>query len=76
MDVQMRTRPDDVLQHLSLNSYSVFSLIDDILERSDKHSNLENESINLLREGLEHGATDICARLLRHGPVSTISMGF
>lgn len=31
MDVQMHTRLDDVLQHLSLNSYSVFSLIDDIL---------------------------------------------
>jgi hypothetical protein len=70
MDVQTRTRLDDVLQHLSLNGYSVFSLIDDILTRSDKRSNLENESIKLLREGLERDAADICARLLSHEPVS------
>jgi hypothetical protein len=69
MDIQTRTRLDNVLQHLSINGYSVFSLIHDILTRSDKRSNLENESINLLREGLERDAADICARLLRHDPV-------
>jgi hypothetical protein len=51
-----RTRTGDVLQHLSLNCYSIFSLIHDILTRSDKRFNLENESINLLREGLERDA--------------------
>lgn len=70
MDVQTRTRLDDALHHLSLNGYSVFSLIDDILTRSDKRSNLGNESINLLREGLERDAANICARLLHYGPVS------
>ena len=45
---------------LSLNGYSVFSLIDDILACQ----NSEDGRIKLLQEGLEHNAADICARLL------------
>jgi hypothetical protein len=66
MDDETRTRLDNALQLLSLNGYSVFSLIDDILTRTS----LENQSINLLRDGLERDAVDICARLLNHDPTS------
>ncbi|KAN0130999.1 hypothetical protein V8E53_011132 [Lactarius tabidus] len=56
----MPSKLDNVLQCLSLNGYSVFSLIDDILACR----NWEDESIKLLREGMERDAADICARLL------------
>jgi hypothetical protein len=76
MDNQMRPWLDIILQLLSLHGYSVFSLIDDLLARS----NSENERINLLREGLEHDAAGICARLLNHNPasasVSAWALGF
>ena len=57
---QMRPELDSAIQCLSLNSYSVFSLIDDILACR----NSEDERIKLLREGMERDAADICARLL------------
>ena len=57
---QMRPEFDNAIQCLSLNGYSVFSLIDDILACR----NSEDERIKLLQEGLEHDAADICARLL------------
>ena len=57
---QRRPELDDVIQCLSLNGYSVISLIDDILACR----NSENERIKLLREGMERDAADICARLL------------
>ena len=66
MDDQTRTRLDNALQLLSLNGYSVFSFIDDVLTRTDP----ENQSINILRDGLERDAADICARLLNHDPTS------
>jgi hypothetical protein len=50
---------DNVLQFLSLNGYSVLSLIDHILAPR----NWENERIKILREGMERDAADICARL-------------
>ena len=53
---------DNVLQCLSLNGYSVFLLIDDILA----HGNWEDKWIKTLREGMERDAADICARLLCH----------
>jgi hypothetical protein len=59
---QLRPELDNVLQCLSLNGYSVFSLIDDILARS----NWEDDRIKILREGMERDAADICARLLCH----------
>ena len=59
---KLRPELDNVLQCLSINGYSVFSLIDDILARS----NWEDERIQTLREGMERDAADICARLLCH----------
>jgi hypothetical protein len=54
---------DNVLQCISLNGYSVFSLSDDILACH----NLEDERIKVLREGMERDSADICARLLCFG---------
>ena len=56
----MRPELDNVLQCLSLNGYSVFSLIDDILA----HCNWEDERIKMLHKGMERDAADICVRLL------------
>lgn len=56
----MRPELNNAIQCLSLNGYSVSSLIDDILACR----NLEDERIKLLREGIERDAADICARLL------------
>ncbi|KAN0131226.1 hypothetical protein V8E53_010930 [Lactarius tabidus] len=66
---QVHLRLDSVLQLLSHNGYSVFSLIDDILARGD--SEWEDERIKLLKEGIERDAVDICARLLSHKPASS-----
>ena len=71
---QLRPELDSVLQCLSLNGYSVFSLIDDILARG----NWEDERIKTLREGMERDAADICARLLCHitsGPERVLKFG-
>jgi hypothetical protein len=68
MGDQMYRRLDNVLQLLSHNGYSVFSLIDDILARGG--SEWEDERIKLLNEGIERDAVDICARLLSHKPTS------
>jgi hypothetical protein len=57
---------DTVLQILSINGYSVFSLIDDILARGE----WEDERIKLLQEGITRDAVDICARILSHQPAS------
>jgi hypothetical protein len=57
---QLRPKLNNVLQCLSLNGYSIFSLIDDILA----YCNLEDERIKILREGMERDAADICVRLL------------
>ena len=59
---QLRPELDNVLQCLSLNGYSVFSLIDDILSRC----NWQDERIKTLREGMERDAAGICARILCH----------
>ena len=57
---KLRPELDNAIQCLSLNGYLVLSLIDDILACR----NLEDERIKLLLEGMEHDATDICARLI------------
>ena len=57
---------DSILQLISLNGYSIFSLIDDILARGE----CEDERIKLLQEGITRNAVDICARLLGHKPAS------
>ncbi|KAH9029679.1 hypothetical protein EDB85DRAFT_2147164 [Lactarius pseudohatsudake] len=62
----MRPELNDVLQCLSVNSYSVFSLFDDVLD----------PRIKLLREGVERDAASICVRLLNHNPVSAWALGF
>jgi hypothetical protein len=64
----MRPELDNVLQCLSLNGYSVFSLIGDIIAHS---SNREDRRIKCLLEGVEQDAVDICARLLNHNTTST-----
>ncbi|KAH8980973.1 hypothetical protein EDB86DRAFT_3247810, partial [Lactarius hatsudake] len=73
----MRPELNDVLKSLSLNGYSVFSLIDDILEQG---CNQEDPRIKLLREGVDRDAASICARLLNHNPasasVSAWALGF
>jgi len=61
---QLRPELDNVLQCLSLNGYSLFSLIDDI--HASCNSNCEDERIKTLREGMERDTADICARLLCH----------
>ncbi|KAH8996949.1 hypothetical protein EDB86DRAFT_953904 [Lactarius hatsudake] len=63
----MRPELDNVIQSLLLNSYSVFSLIDDILAHD---RNREYQRIVLLRGGIERDAADICARLLSYNPTS------
>ncbi|KAH8996952.1 hypothetical protein EDB86DRAFT_953972 [Lactarius hatsudake] len=63
----MRPELNNVLQCLSLNGYSAFSLIDDILARG---CNQEDPRIKSLREGVERDAASICARLLNHNPAS------
>ena len=71
---KLRPELDNVLQCLSLNGYSVFSLIDDILARS----NWEDKRIKTLREGMKRDAVDICARLLCHftsGPERLLKFG-
>jgi hypothetical protein len=57
---QLRPKLNNVLQCLSLNGYSVFSLIDDILACC----NLEDERIKTLHKWMERDAADICVRLL------------
>ncbi|KAH9038009.1 hypothetical protein EDB83DRAFT_2412990, partial [Lactarius deliciosus] len=68
---------NDVLQCLSTNGYSVFSLIDGVLSQG---YNQDDPRIKLLREGVERDAADICARLLNHSPasasVSAWALGF
>ena len=71
---QLRPELDNVLQCLSLNGYSVFSLIDDILARC----NWEDDRIKILWKGVECDAVDICARLLCYitsGPERVIKFG-
>lgn len=70
---KLHPRLDSVLHCLSLNGYSVFSLIDEILTHYDR----EDERIKLLREGIERDAADICVRL-RHipsGPERVLEFG-
>ena len=73
---QLRPELDNVLQCLSLNGYSVLSLIDDIHARCNL--NREDERIKTLREGMERDAADICARLLcriTSGPATVLKIG-
>ncbi|KAH9062606.1 hypothetical protein EDB83DRAFT_2603238 [Lactarius deliciosus] len=71
----MRPELNTVLQCLSLNGYSVFSLIDDVLAHGC--SNQEDPRVKLLREGLERDTANICARLLNHSPSSpSWALGF
>ncbi|KAH8996938.1 hypothetical protein EDB86DRAFT_953602 [Lactarius hatsudake] len=73
----MLPKLNDVLQCLSTNGYSVFSLIDDVLSQG---CNQEDPRIKLLREGVERDAANICARLLHHNrtsaSVSAWALGF
>ena len=57
---------DNILKLISLNGYSIFSLIDDILARGE----WEDERIKRLQKVITRDAVDICARLLSHKPVS------
>ena len=71
---QLRPELDNVLQSLSLNGYSIFSLINDVLLRR----NWEDKRMKVLREGLERDTADICARLLSHitsGPKRVMKFG-
>lgn len=71
---QLRPELDNVLQSLSLNGYSIFSLINDVLLRR----NWEDKRMKVLREGLERDTADICARLLSHitsGPERVMKFG-
>jgi hypothetical protein len=71
---QLRPELDNVLQCLSLNGYSVFSLIEDILSRC----NWEDERIKTLHKGMERDAGDICVRLLSliaSGPERVLRFG-
>jgi hypothetical protein len=68
---QLRPELDIVLQCLSLNGYSVLSLIDDILARHNR----EDERIKILREGMERDAAEICTRLLPSGPGGVLKYG-
>ena len=65
---KLRPELDNVLQCLSLNGYSVLSLISDILSHG---SSREDQRIQCLQEGVEQDAVDICARLLNHKTTST-----
>ena len=73
----MRPEFDNVIRCLSLNGYSVFSLINDILANG---GNREDQRIKSLRVGVERDAADICALLLNHNSasalVSTWALGF
>lgn len=67
IDLITRTKYiDSILQLISLNGYSIFSLIDGILARRE----WEDEGIKLLQEGIMRDAVDICTRLLGHKPTS------
>ena len=57
---------DSILKLISLNGYSIFSLIDGILARGE----WEDKRIKLLQEGITRDAVDICACLLSHKPAS------
>ena len=68
---QLHPELDNVLRFLSLNGYSVLSLIDYILTPR----NWEDERIKILREGMERDAADICVRLLRPVPGRILKHG-
>ena len=71
---QLRPELDNILQSLSLNGYSIFSLINDIVPRR----NWEDKRNRVLREGLERDTADICACLLSHitsGPERVMKFG-
>jgi hypothetical protein len=61
---QKRPEFDAVLQSLSLNGNSIFSLMDYILASYNR----EDQRIKPLREGMERDAANICIRLLSHNP--------
>ena len=61
---QMRPELDSVLQSLSLNGYSIFSLMDYILAPYNR----EDQRIIPLREGIERDTADICLLLHSHNP--------
>ena len=71
---QLHLELDNVLQSLSLNGYSVFSLINDILVCCTQ----EDKRIKVLWEGLECDTADICTCLLSHitsGPKRVMKFG-
>ena len=61
---QIRPELDSVLQCLSLNGYSIFSLMDYILAPYNR----EDQRITPLREGIERDTTYICLLLHSHDP--------
>ena len=64
----MRPELNNVLHSLSLNGYSILSLISDILSHV---SIWKDRRITCLLEGVERDAVDICARLLNHNTTSS-----
>ncbi|KAH9015955.1 hypothetical protein EDB83DRAFT_2232606 [Lactarius deliciosus] len=56
-----------VLSCLSDNGYTIFTLLSDVLSR---RYTLEDRRVRLAREGVEHDALGICARLLSHIPTA------
>jgi hypothetical protein len=64
---KMHPELDNVVQCLSINGYSVFSLIGDILAHGSNRGDLR---IKCLLEGVEQDAVDICACLLNHNTTS------
>ena len=61
---RLRPELDTVLQSLSLNGFSIFSLVDYILASYNR----EDQRIKPLREEMERDIADICIRLLSHNP--------
>lgn len=61
---QMRPELYSVLLSLSLNGYSIFSLMDYILAPYNR----EDQRITPLRERIEHDTADICLLLHSHNP--------
>src|ERR1700744_2656349 len=59
---RLRPEIDTVLQSLSLNGFSIFSLVDYILASYNR----EDQRIKPLREEMERDIADICIRLLSH----------
>ncbi|KAH9031297.1 hypothetical protein EDB84DRAFT_1271088 [Lactarius hengduanensis] len=67
-----RTNPElaNVLQCLSDNGYTIFSLVTSVLSWCNLDQDLDDLGVQLAREDLERDAVDVCARLLSHTTTS------